>query len=57
MYLVSGPHHKYGRSEYHFTLFRNYLRIFHKFYYASTKEKFVKSQYTNKQQKNKYFFN
>ena len=59
MYLMSGPHHKYERREYHFTLFQNYLRIFHKCYYAPTKEEFVRSQYTEqkKKKKNKYFFN
>ena len=55
MYLMSGPYHKYERSKYHFILFRNYLRIFHKCYYAFTKEEFVRSQYTKK--KKKYFFN
>ena len=55
MYLMSRPHYKYERREYHFILFRNYLRIFHKCYYAFTKEEFVRSQYTKK--KKKYFFN
>ena len=57
MYLMSKPHYEYERRVYHFILFRNYLRIFHKCYYASTKEEFVRSQYTEKQQKNNYFFN